>query len=48
MRDAIDIFEFAEHGQQWSTWVRAALHRIHAALHWAGAAFVSQGRYQVR
>jgi hypothetical protein len=43
MRDAIDIFEYAEHGHQWTQWVMSALHRLHAALHWAGEAFTIEG-----
>ena len=39
MRDAIDIFEFAEHGRQWTATLIGLAHRLHAALHWAGAAF---------
>ena len=43
MRDAIEIFEFADHGRQWAEWVRTAAHRLHLALHWAGAAFTARG-----
>lgn len=43
MRDAIEIFEFADHGHQWLAWLNAAVHRVHAALHWAGAAFTVEG-----
>lgn len=43
MRDAIEIFEFAEHGHEWTAWIGGAFHRVHAALHWAGAAFTVEG-----
>ena len=43
MRDAIEIFEFADHGHEWTAWVAGVFHRVHAALHWAGEAFTVEG-----
>lgn len=43
MRDAIEIFEFADHGHHWTSWVGSVFHRLHVALHWAGEAFTTQG-----
>ena len=43
MRDAIEMREFADHGHQWSQWVGSLFHRLHAWLHWAGAAFATDG-----
>lgn len=43
MRDAIEIFEFADHNHHWTAWVGSVFHRLHAALHWAGEAFTTQG-----
>ena len=39
MRDAIEIFEFAEHGRRWTETLIGLAHRLNAALQWAGAAF---------
>lgn len=43
MRDGIDMREFAEHRHEWSKWLTAALRSVHRALHWAGAAFATDG-----
>lgn len=41
MRDAIEMFEFADHGRQLTAAIVGLFHRVHAALHWAGAAFTT-------
>lgn len=41
MRDAIEMFESADHGRQWTATVVGLFQRVHAALHWAGAAFTT-------
>ena len=43
MRDAFDLFEFADHGRQWTATVAGLFHRLHAGMHWAGAAFTTPG-----
>lgn len=43
MRDAIEIFEFAEHGRRWTDTLIGLAHCLSAALQWAGAAFETEG-----
>lgn len=43
MRDAIEMFEFADHGHQWTQWVVDRFGQLHRWLHWAGAAFATEG-----